>query len=68
METLETVQHPYKVIVMDCGLDAFQIITTMNKDQYTNFGSLHLSEKYLGRFKILSKQTLCYKWSLLSKN
>ena len=32
METLETVQHPCKVIVMDHGLDACQIFTTMNKD------------------------------------
>ena len=32
METLETVQHPYKVIVMDGSLDACQIFTTVNKD------------------------------------
>ena len=47
IETLETVQHSHKVIVMDCGLDACQIFTTMNKDQYTKFGFLHLTEKYL---------------------
>ena len=47
MELLETVQHPYKVIVMDCGLDACQILTTVNKEQYTKFGFLYLTEKYL---------------------
>ena len=46
-ETPETVQHPYKVIVMNCGLDACQIFTTVNKDQYTKFGFLYLTEKYL---------------------
>ena len=34
METLETVQHPCKVTVMDCGLAACQIFTTMNEDFY----------------------------------
>ena len=47
METLETVQHPHKVIVMDHGLDACQIFTTLNKDQYTKFGFLYLTEKHL---------------------
>ena len=32
METLETVQHPYKVVFMDCGLDACQIFTSVNKE------------------------------------
>ena len=35
METLESVKHMCKVIVMDCGLDVCQIFTTLNKDQYT---------------------------------
>ena len=47
METLETVQHPCKVIVMDHSLDAFQIFTNVNKDQYTKFVILYLIEKYL---------------------
>ena len=47
MEILETVQHPCKIIVMDCGFDACQIFTTVNKDQYTKFGFLYLTEKYL---------------------
>ena len=37
METLETVQNPCMVTVMDHGLDAYQIFTTLNKDQYTKF-------------------------------
>ena len=47
METLETVQHLCKVIVTDFGLDACQIFTTVNKDQYTKFSFLYLTEKYL---------------------
>ena len=47
METLETVQHPCKVIVMHHGLDASQIFTTVNKDQYRKFGFLYLTEKYI---------------------
>ena len=31
---------------MDCGLNACHIFTTMNKDQYTKFGFLYLTEKY----------------------
>ena len=31
--TLETVQHPYQVIVIDCGLDVCQIFITVNKEQ-----------------------------------
>ena len=47
METLETVHHPCNIIVMDCGLDPCQIFTTVNKDQYTKFGYLYLTERYL---------------------
>ena len=47
METLETVQHPCKVIFLDYGPDACQIFTTVNKDQYIKFGFLYLTEKYL---------------------
>ena len=47
METLETVQHPYRVIVMNCGLDAWHIFTTVNKDQCTKFGFLYLTEMHL---------------------
>ena len=47
METLETDQHPCKVIIMDCGLGACQMFTTLNKEEYTKFGSLYLMEKYL---------------------
>ena len=47
MEPLETVQYPFKVIVMDCSLDACQIFTTLNKEQYTKFGFLYPTEKYL---------------------
>ena len=47
METLETVQHPCKVIHMEHGLDACQIFTTLNKDWYTKFGFLYWTEKYV---------------------
>ena len=47
METLEIIQHPCKVIVMDCGLDACQIFITLNKNQHTKFGILYLTEKCL---------------------
>ena len=47
METLETVQHPCKVIIKDHGLDACKIFTILNKDQYTKFGFAYLIEKYL---------------------
>ena len=47
METLETVQHPCKVIGMDGGLDACQIFSTVNKEQYTKFEFLYLTEKYI---------------------
>ena len=47
VEMLETVQHPCKVTVMDHGLDAYQIFTTLNKDSYTNFEFLYLTEMYL---------------------
>ena len=47
METLETVLHPCKVIVMDCGLDACHIFTTLNKDQCTKLGIFYMTEKYL---------------------
>ena len=46
MKTLEAVQHPCKVIVMDPGLDACQILTTMNKEHYTKFGFLYQTEMY----------------------
>ena len=49
MDTLETAQHLCKVIVMDCGVDAFQILTTVNRDQYTKFGFLYLTEKYINQ-------------------
>ena len=47
METLETVRHCCSVIVVDSGLHACQIFTTVNKDQYTKFGFSYLTEKYL---------------------
>ena len=47
METLELFNIPAKLF-MDYGLDTCQIFTTVNKDQYTNFGFLgYLTEKYL---------------------
>ena len=47
METLETVQHPCKVIIMNHGLDACQIFATVNKENHIKFGCLYLTEKYL---------------------
>ena len=47
METLETVQHLCKIIFMDCGLDAYQVFTTVNNDQYMKFRFLYLTDKYL---------------------
>ena len=47
MEILETVHNPSKVIVIDCGLNACQIFTTVNKHQYIKFGFLYLTKKYL---------------------
>ena len=47
METLETVPHPWRVIVMDHGLNVCQIFTTLNKKRYTKFGFLYLTEKYI---------------------
>ena len=43
IETLEAVQHPCKVIVMDCSPDACQIFARI----YTKFGCLYLTERYL---------------------
>ena len=47
MKTIETVQLPSKVIVLDNGLNACQIFLTVNKDQYIKCGFLYLTEKYL---------------------
>ena len=45
MDSLDPVQYPCKVSVMDHGLDACQIFTILNKDQYTKFEFLYLIEK-----------------------
>ena len=47
MDTLEPVHYPCKVIVMDDGLDTSQIITIVNKYQYTKFVFLYLTENNL---------------------
>ena len=42
------VEHePIKEFQSFYSLDACQIFTTMNKDQYAKFGFLYLTEKYL---------------------
>ena len=46
MEALSLVQQPYKVILMDRGLDSYHLFTTLNKHQYTNLGLWCLTDKY----------------------
>ena len=46
MEALSLVQQPYKVILMDGGLDSCHLFTTLNKHQYTNLGLWCLTDKY----------------------
>ena len=46
MEALSLVQQPYKVILMDRGLDSCHLFTTLNKHQYTNLGLWCLTDKY----------------------
>ena len=46
MEVLSLVQQPYKVILMDRGLDSCHLFTTLNKHQYTNLGLWCLTDKY----------------------
>ena len=50
METLETVQHPCMVVVMDHGLDTCQIFTTVDWDQYTKFGFLYLTYQRYNKY------------------
>ena len=47
LEKLMNIQHPYKVILMDRGLDSCHLFTTTNKKRYINFRFLYLTEKYL---------------------
>ena len=45
-KALSLVQQPYKVILMDRGLDTCHLFTTLNKHQYTNFGLWCLTDKF----------------------
>ena len=46
MEALSLVQQPYKVILMDRGLDSCHLLTNLNKHQYTNLELWCLTGKY----------------------
>ena len=46
MESLSLVQQPYKVILMDRGLDSCHLFTPLKKHQYTNLGLWRLTDKY----------------------
>ena len=44
---LRNCSTPLRVIVMDHGIDACQVFTTMNNDRKRKFGLLYLTEEYL---------------------
>ena len=48
MKVLSAVEPMCKVIVMDRGLDSYQLFTTLNKHCLTVLGFLYLTDKYLG--------------------